>query len=102
MPKYHIEIDYKFVAWEKCQFIIEAESLELAKEKAMKESPLSPEDMLSSEIIYETQEYISEKENYVMSQANVLLDDPNWREGIPKENIKTIEIIDHNCEEVYP
>lgn len=78
MPKFRVTYDQKATVWIRSTADIEADSLEEAQAqlKAMTEQG----DMVHPEILQDTIEFMTRKENYVALICDQLLDYPEWNE----------------------
>ena len=70
--KFKVERDVKCTVWVKETGEIEAESLKEAEDKSKKNF-----DKMRSSVILDSIEYITEKENFAMSECDTLIPDDN-------------------------
>jgi len=76
MKKYKVVFDKKHTMWHRTTAEIEANSLKEAQD--MLKDDIIDYKFTNTEWLYDTCEYILEKENYVMSRCDDFLPDDNW------------------------
>lgn len=94
MKKFYTTIDKKYTVWDRTTAVVEAESLDEAKEKLRKfanegftgEYGINPADV-TSEVLLDTMEPMSLEENYASSEyvGRVIIKD------IPKSDMYSVE-----------